>query len=535
MRKNYDEIYKQAEYASLVKKNKLLDTIIREKPYFHDPRIYFMKIECLMNFLIKKRITKQKYNKEIKKYVPNFFISYYINRDYVLNHMNRKDYVYMAAMIIEEYYDTFLIDEFKWQAVGFLNDIVETLGIKDKSSYRQGDELIHHSLQELWNIYTLYNYDEELTKQTQELMYAYKGHCYINWGEETSKTIDLFKKSLAINSENTLALYGLGVVCYESEEHKNISKAVRCLLKAAENEFDEWRCYYLLAKIYVGKNKKKEALKYYERAIELYDEDDMRKFLLDIHEDLGYMSDKLNLHSALQQSFEASQQLVKPKLDFQANVNLKELPINVFNDCKKATVLTIEALLGSYYEILEENCKKSLEQVETIYSLAQIHDAYMKEALAANYRNYYSIVEHEMNCKIFNKFKSIFYKKHFAYTFDLKTKEPFTVYMKERDWKLTIGQIIKIFKNSSQPDSSKHYREFNNYLKYYFADLLDPSFMDRLIKLNNANNNIKHQGNIRQLSYRDDFIYFRELVMGNTRHGGILHAVLKSFTDTSTK
>jgi TPR repeat protein len=533
MKRDYQDIFKQAQHASSAKANKLIDIIIKEKPYFHNPELYYMKIDCLKRLFKKNKITKQKYRREIKKNVSDFFFSYYINRDYVINHMQRNHFSGMASMIIEEDYDIFLTDKFKWQAAGFLNDIVEVLGIRDKSSYRQGDELIHHSLQQLWEIYTLYNCDEELIEQTEELMYAYWGHCYINWGEEDKKTIELFNESLAINPDNALALYGLGMVYYESEESKNIFRAVRCLLKAVENEIDEWRCYYLLGKIYVGGNRKKEALKYYERAINLYDEDDMRKLLLDICEDLGDMYDKLNLPSALQKRTEVSRQPKKSQLDFQANINLKGLPADVYSSCKRAADFEIDTLLDQDRNKLEEDSKKLLKQVEEIYSLAKIHEEYMRESLAANYMTYYLIVEHEINSKLFKPFKKTFYRKYNSYTFNPVTKEPFCVYMREYEWKLTIGQIIKIFKTSDRADIPEYYRELNNYIKYHSPSLLERNFTDKLETLNKANNNIKHQVSLRNLSYLDDFIYFRELVMGDVKNRGILHAVLKHDANSS--
>ena len=388
----------------------------------------------------------------------------------------------------------------------------------------------------LHSIYAENNCDKLLLNKLKENGDVYQGFYYLYTEENYKRALKFFKSALKNNGDNALALYGLGEIYYQSDKYKSISKAMQCLKQATENKIDEWRCYYLLSKIYIKNKDIKNALGSYKVASRLYDEDNINAFLSDARADLGEYFKESDFKNELPVISKEVREKGKIMPDFVLQTTNKNLPYAIARFSQEKADQGIDVLLGKYKKNLDPNCLDTLRRVEQT-NVAAANDLSLKDSLSANCRDYYAVAENEIHKKIFEPFKKMYNSKYPISDLDsIKENWPLLKYLKssEMDFKkiskLTLGQVLGSLKRFGFSGVERPFQELKMYVSYHCPVLYDKSFTSKLAHLNEANNRIKHQDNLRPLSYEDDFRHFRELVMGDFENKGILYEFLESYT-----
>jgi len=311
MNKNYEKIYASLEKAfrrgNIKKANELVDEIIKDRPYFKKPDIYWYKLRCLYSLTFKNfkknkkykdswgRLWKSKaYRNIVKENIENYLFSYYMNvsKDKVGDHSEE-------GIVLDE--GNWYPEQDKWKLIKLLNHIIEH-DIETRR-YKEDGDVCHVFIAELLNIYRHYGEDEKFLNHINVKYLTYKGlnlyEGYI-WevvkraskdeSEEEPRADDnkiwdrkkaedyavaqaaeakvCFEEALALEADNPIANYALGRYYYEAEHNRD--RALELLYKAEQSFISMWEPYYFLGKIYIEKQNHEKARDYYILAIGLY-------------------------------------------------------------------------------------------------------------------------------------------------------------------------------------------------------------------------------------------------------------------------
>ena len=540
---NVEELYKKilimwlhAEKVNYKKLESLVDKLINKAPYFRDPDIYFCKFKCLIKNNTGEAKDKMQFKIQIKKCLDNFIFSYFANRDSI--DMDKL----CATGIMAEGIDLYIGDGDKWRYIGFIKDML-AYSI-EKKLYRTTGDVTGFWFRRLSDAYS--HHESENSASFKNLLLLTNIYTALEHleSENYDDALECFEEVLNTDVNNPTANYGMGRIYFESDEYKDTYKALDFLEKADTFGIREWKNYYLLAKLYIQKNNYTKAKKNYLKALNFFNEKGLFDLFIEAKNDLGSHADDLLLKDILLKKENIAEDSIYRKSDYITKTNFDSLDKETLKNAKERADENIHIALDVYSNELEEESMGALKLAENAYAIICESPKELGPTLCSNYRYYIAVLENEILLKIFKNFKLSLYQRSDYFPkleqlIRIARKTYFCKFLTNTskcyiEPNLTLGETLGILNRQNKKNlalkDNEIYDNFFKYIAYCCPILLESDFKNKLSELNEAQNNIKHTGNLRALTVHDDFMFFRNPIMGNTRKHGLLLDFLKSYT-----
>jgi len=516
--KLYGLIYELFKRKECKITNILLREIITERPYYINPDIYWMQLEVYDDAEGKNTEINKCF--EEKDLLTNYLISHQMNvkDDEVGDH--GETYIVCCKFDSGEYSGQDL-----WMAIGFLKRLIES-DLK-KKVYRYGGDSIPAFARGLADIYLDFEGEKSQNYQKYKRMstlYQCLEEVHSNILQEYQK--EEIEKALFFMIEETpddsVVNYVLGR--YFNKFIGDTDSAIKYLERAVHLNIDEWRAYFMLAKIYSNRGDFKTAEQLFLRAFEVYDENEIDRLIDGVKESLSSVGggnidyDQVKEHAEAKDIAEYAPSRGR---SFQHILEIDESPAEIAKIAQK----NLMDAYGKYYEKLHPHTLYHLKNGELVHIEHGGDTAYVSK-----YMEYYTALLSEIWQKVFVPFRKNFhgrYQKEYGKNMkSLKDKDTkFYRFMNDRSSTSTGGQMLGYLTNVEL----KHhpiYKSFLSHVEVTAPILRNQDYLEEIRELSVERNKDGHPEDYgKSKAY---YNYVRGAVLGTPKREGLLIRLIKS-------